>query len=145
MALQNPDVGYAGGLDSSPQALMKKLDKLLVDCTQKEVAKDSIYGVDYMIGLEELKRVRSYILTFSNSLQVKCTPLSSVHNNFMPMCEHLACNKARSQVIIANLKLSVSTLVATLILNFNPVYIIFFLNNFCKMQWLHELASLLVL
>ena len=36
---------------------MEKLDELLFDCTPKEVAEDSIYGVDYMVGLEELKKV----------------------------------------------------------------------------------------
>ena len=38
---------------------MEKLDELLVDCTPKEVAEDSIYGVNYMVGLEELKKVAS--------------------------------------------------------------------------------------
>ena len=58
MALQSPD--QYGGLDPSSRALMEKLDELLVDCTPKEVAKDSIYnayGVDYMIGYEERKKV----------------------------------------------------------------------------------------
>ena len=60
MALQSSD--QYGGLDPSSRALMEKLDKLLVDCTPKEVAEDSIYGVDYMVGLEELKKVASYLL-----------------------------------------------------------------------------------
>ena len=29
---------------------MEKLDELLVDCTPKEVAKDSIYGINYYYG-----------------------------------------------------------------------------------------------
>ena len=56
MALQSPN--QYGGLDPSSQALMEKLDELLVDCTPKEVAEDSnYYDVDYMVGLEELKKV----------------------------------------------------------------------------------------
>ena len=40
-------------LDPSSQALMEKLDELLVDCTPKEVAEDSsYYDVDYTVGLE---------------------------------------------------------------------------------------------
>ena len=57
MALQSPD--QYGGLDLPSRALIEKLDELLVDCTPKDVSEDSIYGVNYMIGLEELKKVRS--------------------------------------------------------------------------------------
>ena len=80
MALQNPD--HYGGLDPSSRALMEKLDELLVDCTPKEVAEDSINGVDYMIGLEELKKV-----AFSNSpqVQVKCAAWPVPHR---PSCAH---------------------------------------------------------
>ena len=55
MALQSQD--QYGGLDLSSRALMEKLDKVLVDCTPKELAEDYIYGADYMVGFKELKKV----------------------------------------------------------------------------------------
>ena len=42
--------------DPSSKALMEKLDELLVDCTPKEI-EDPIRGVDYMAGLDELRKV----------------------------------------------------------------------------------------
>lgn len=53
MALQNPD--QYGVLDQSSRTLMEKLDDLLVDCTPKEV--ENGHGVDYITGLEEVKKV----------------------------------------------------------------------------------------
>ena len=54
MALQNSD--DHGGLNQSSQALLDKLDELLVGCTPKEVATEG-HGLDYIAGLNELKRV----------------------------------------------------------------------------------------
>ena len=53
MALQNSD--NHGELSQSSQALLDKLDELLVDCAPKEVEIAS--SVDYIAGLNELKRV----------------------------------------------------------------------------------------
>ena len=45
-------------MDSSlgAEALLGKLDALLVDCVPKEV--ENSHGVDYTAGLDELKKVR---------------------------------------------------------------------------------------
>ena len=40
---------------SGAEALLDKLDALLVDCVPKEV--ENAHGVDYTAGLDELKRV----------------------------------------------------------------------------------------
>ena len=45
----------AGGLDLSSQALLDKLNERLVGCIPKEV--ENVYGVDYSVGLDELKKV----------------------------------------------------------------------------------------
>ena len=45
----------AGGLDLSSQALLDKLNESLVGCIPKEV--ENVYGVDYTVGLDELKKV----------------------------------------------------------------------------------------
>ena len=42
--------------DPSSKAPMEKLDELLVDCTPKEI-EDSMCGVEYMAGLDELRKV----------------------------------------------------------------------------------------
>ena len=56
MAVQTSD--NHGGLNQSSQALLDKLDELLVGCTPKEVAAEGhAYGLDYIAGLNELKRV----------------------------------------------------------------------------------------
>ena len=54
MAVQTSD--NHGGLNQSSQALLDKLDELLVGCTPKEVATEG-HGLDYTAGLNELKRV----------------------------------------------------------------------------------------
>ena len=43
------------GLDPSSQALLNKLDECLVGCIPKKV--ENAHGVDYTIGLDELKKV----------------------------------------------------------------------------------------
>ena len=43
------------GLDPSSQALLNKLDECLVGCIPKEV--QNAHGVDYTVGLDELKKV----------------------------------------------------------------------------------------
>ena len=48
----------AGGLDPSSQALLNKLDECLVGCIPKEV--ENAHGVDYTIGLDELKRYTNH-------------------------------------------------------------------------------------
>jgi acyl-CoA synthetase (NDP forming) len=53
MALQSSD--HHGELSQSSQALLDKLDELLVDCVPKEV--DIANSVDYITGMNELKRV----------------------------------------------------------------------------------------
>ena len=45
----------AGGLDLSSQALLDKLNERLVGCIPKEVK--NVHGVDYTVGLDELKKV----------------------------------------------------------------------------------------
>ena len=45
----------AHGLDPSSQALLDKLDERLVGCIPKEV--ENAHGVDYTVGLDELKKV----------------------------------------------------------------------------------------
>lgn len=55
MVLQSSDDDH-GGLNQSSQALLDKLDELLVDCVPlKEV--ENTHGVDYIAGLNELKKV----------------------------------------------------------------------------------------
>ena len=54
MAVQTSD--NHGGLNQSSQELLDKLDELLVGCTPKDVATEA-YGLDYITGLNELKRV----------------------------------------------------------------------------------------
>ena len=51
MALKPGD----GGLDPSSRALLDKLDERLVGCIPKKVK--NAHGVDYTIGLNELKKV----------------------------------------------------------------------------------------
>lgn len=53
MALQSS--GHHGELSQTSQALLDKLDELLVDCKPKEV--EDAHGGDYIAGLNELKRV----------------------------------------------------------------------------------------
>jgi hypothetical protein len=53
MALQSSD--HHGELSQSSQALLDKLDELLVDSVPKEV--ESTNSVDYIAGLNELKKV----------------------------------------------------------------------------------------
>ena len=43
--------------DPSSKALMEKLDELLVDCTPTEIEDPGIHGTDYMVGLDELRKV----------------------------------------------------------------------------------------
>ena len=59
MALQQIPDRPDAGLEPSSRALVEKLDELLVDCTPKEI-EDPIHGVEYMVGLEELKKVSLY-------------------------------------------------------------------------------------
>ena len=51
MALKPGD----GGLDPSSRALLDKLDERLVGCIPKKV--ENAHGVDYTVGLDELKKV----------------------------------------------------------------------------------------
>ena len=44
-----------GGLDPSSRALLDKLDERLVGCIPKKV--ENAHGVDYTVGLDELKKV----------------------------------------------------------------------------------------
>ncbi len=60
MASRFPD----GGLDPSSRALLDKLDELLVGCIPKEV--EHAHGVDYTVGLDELKKVKLFILPCSD-------------------------------------------------------------------------------
>jgi hypothetical protein len=59
MALQSSD--HHGELSQSSQALLDKLDELLVDSVPKEVENTSHDGVDYNAGLNEMKRVSMLI------------------------------------------------------------------------------------
>lgn len=52
MALKSYD---NSGLDPSSRALLNKLDERLVGCVPKEA--ENAHGVDYTIGLDELKKV----------------------------------------------------------------------------------------
>ena len=54
MAVQTSD--DHGGLNQSSQALLDKLDELLVGYTPKEVATEG-HNLDYIAGLNELKWV----------------------------------------------------------------------------------------
>ena len=58
MAFQSSD--HHGELSQSSQALLDKLDELLVDCIPKEI--ENAHGVDYIAGLNELKKVSIIIV-----------------------------------------------------------------------------------
>ena len=67
--------------DSSSQALLDKLDELLVDCTPQEV--ENAHGVDYTVGLDELKKV-----TVARIVLPSSSPQSEPPHCMVLVCDH---------------------------------------------------------